>query len=251
MDNNQTAFQKPTLNQSTDDLKEDLRITERVKHGATMEDMAREIEPLAQNPVEALALLKNGNARFYSNRSVRPLLSAVERRAQVVAQTPFAVILGCADSRVPTETVFDCGSGELFTIRVAGNVTGSNVLASIEYAVLHLKPHLIVVMGHEGCGAVAAAMLPAEKRDKEPENVRKLLDKIVPAVSNLPPIRDHKARMREAVIANVRQQVHHLKENPVAIAAIKREQITVVGAYYEISSGAVDFLETEDELRVH
>lgn len=251
MDNNQTALQNPTMNQSNDDFSDDVKIAERVKHGATMEDMAREIEPLAQNPVEALALLKNGNARFYSNRSARPILSAVERRAQVVAQTPFAIILGCADSRVPTETVFDCGSGELFTIRVAGNVIGSNVLASIEYAVLHLKPHLVVVMGHEGCGAVAAAMLPEEKRDKEPENVRALLDKIVPAVSNLPPIRDHKARMREAVIANVRQQIHQLKQNPVVIAAVKREQITVVGAYYEISSGAVDFLETDEELNLH
>lgn len=215
-----------------------------------MADMAREIEPLAQNPAEAIALLKNGNARFFSNHSTRPMLSAVERRAQVVAQTPFAIILGCADSRVPTETVFDCGSGELFTIRVAGNVIGGNVLASIEYAIEHLKSHLVVVMGHEGCGAVKAAMMPEEERNKEPENVRRLLDSIVPAVCNLPAIRDYKARMREAVIANVREQVHALNQNEVTIEAVKREQIMVVGAYYEISSGAVDFLETEEELSV-
>ncbi|MCP9495662.1 MAG: carbonic anhydrase [Pyrinomonadaceae bacterium MAG19_C2-C3] len=251
MDDNQTIHQNPVLNQKDNDFKDDFRIAERVKHGATMADMAREIEPLAQTPLEALDLLKNGNARFYSNRSTRPMLSAVERRAQVVAQTPFATILGCADSRVPTETIFDCGSGELFIIRVAGNAISGNVLASIEYAIQHLKSHLVVIMGHEGCGAVKAAMMPEEERNKEPENVQRLLNKIVPAVCNIPPIRDYKARMREAVIANVREQVHALKQNEVTMAAVAREQIMVVGAYYEISSGAVDFLETEEELRVN
>lgn len=224
------------------------RFTELAKRGATMEDAAREIEPVAQNPEEAIERLKIGNASFYSNQSPRPALPAIERRAQVITQTPFAVILGCADSRVPTETVFDCGSGELFTIRVAGNVVGNNVLASIEYAIKHLKPHLVVVMGHEGCGAVKAAMLTEAERNEEPENVQNLLDKIVPAVKDLPPIRDAKARMREAVIANVRLQVYELKKNAVVTSAVECGQIKVVGAYYEISSGAVDMLETDEEL---
>jgi len=227
-----------------------LRSAELVKRGATMEDVAKEFEPAAQTPAEAITRLKNGNARYFSNQSLRSPLSPLERRAQVVAQTPFAIVLGCADSRVPTENIFDQSSGELFTIRVAGNVIGGNVLASIEYAIEHLKSHLVVVMGHEGCGAVNAAMLSEDKRRAEPENVQALLERIVPAVSNLPKIRDGKARMREAVIANVRLQVHELKQNRTIIRAIERKQIEVVGAYYEISSGAVDFFETEDELRL-
>ena len=227
-----------------------LRSAELVKRGATMEDVAKEFEPAAQTPAEAIARLKNGNARYFSNQSLRSPLSPLERRAQIVAQTPFAIVLGCADSRVPTENIFDQSSGELFTIRVAGNVIGGNVLASIEYAIEHLKSHLVVVMGHEGCGAVNAAMLSEDKRRAEPENVQALLERIVPAVNNLPKIRDAKAGMREAVIANVRLQVHELKQNPTVISAIERKQIEVVGAYYEISSGAVDFFETDEELRL-
>jgi carbonic anhydrase len=229
----------------------DLKLTELIKRGATMEEIAQLKEPVAKTPAEALRALKAGNARFFSGQTQRPDLSPMERRAQIIGQTPFAVILGCADSRVPTEMVFDQGSGHLFTNRVAGNVIGPSTLGSIEYAILHLKTHLVAVMGHEGCGAVSAAMtMNEEQRRSEPEFIQLMVGRIAPAVSNLPAIRDNKARMREAVISNVRLQVHILKENPVVEAAIKRKQIAVVGAYYEISSGAVDFLETEEDLRL-
>lgn len=105
-------------------------------------------------------------------------------------------------------------------------------------------------MGHEGCGAVQAAMLPQAQRQKEPENVRQLLEQIAPAVAKLPPIRDRKARSREAVIANVRLQVHRLRQNPVIAEAERQKRIVVIGAYYELSSGAVDFLETPEDLRL-
>jgi carbonic anhydrase len=105
-------------------------------------------------------------------------------------------------------------------------------------------------MGHEGCGAVKAALLPEAARNSEAANVRALLNKIEPAVRNLPKIRDEKAKTREAVIANVRLQVNNLKQNQTIQAGIKRGQIGVVGAYYEITSGAVDFFETDEELRV-
>ena len=90
--------------------------------------------------------------------------SAVERRAQILGQTPFAVVLGCSDSRVPTEIIFDQSLGSLFITRVAGNIVEMGTTGSIEYAVEHLKTHLVVVMGHEGCGAVKAALLPASDR---------------------------------------------------------------------------------------
>jgi carbonic anhydrase len=227
----------------------DGRIAEVVKRGTTMEEIARLREPVARTPAEAIRELKIGNSRFFSGTAERPEISALERRAQILAQTPFAVVLGCSDSRVPIEVVFDQGLGNLFVTRVAGNVVESATIGSIEYAVEHLKSHVVVVMGHEGCGAVKAAMLPQETRDKEPECVRFLLDRIAPAVNAIAAIRDEKARMREAVVANVRQQVHALRRNPTIQRAIERGQISLVGAYYEITSGAVDFFETEESLR--
>jgi carbonic anhydrase len=177
-------------------------------------------------------------------------LGANQRRAQILSQSPFAIIVGCADSRVPTEIVYDQSLGSLFVIRVAGNIVEPATAGSVEYAVDHLKSRLIVVMGHEGCGAVAAAMLPDEARAKEGANVQFLLDQIRPAVSGVPELRDKKARMREAVIANVRRQTHLMKQNPTVAKAVEADKVRVVGAYYEIGSGAVDFVETEDELRI-
>ncbi len=223
-------------------------LAELIKKGATMEEVARLRDPIAISPSAALRELKAGNARFYGGVARRPEVSANERRAQILSQTPFAVVVGCSDSRVPTEIVYDQGLGSLFITRVAGNIADPATLGSVEYAVEHLKSHVVVVMGHEGCGAVKAAMLPAAVRAREPENVRYLLDQIVPAVTGIPAIRDEKARLREAVISNVRLQVHKMRQNPVIQRAEKSGKITVVGAFYEIGSGAVDFLETPAEL---
>jgi carbonic anhydrase len=229
----------------------ELQLAELTKRGATMEEIARLREPVARTPEEAVRALKLGNARYYGGQALRQEHSPVERRAQIVGQTPFAVVLGCSDSRVPTEHVFDVGPGHIFTVRVAGNVVAPTTLGSIEYAVKHLKPHVLVVMGHEGCGAVHAAMtLTEEEVGDEPEHVQLLINRIGPAVRHLPHIRDAKARMREAVIASVRQQVFYLNQNPVVQEAVGAGQVVVIGAYYEISSGAVDFLETEEDLRL-
>jgi carbonic anhydrase len=226
-------------------------LAEIIKRGATMEEIAKLREPIAGSPQEAIYALKTGNARFFGGLARRPEMSANERRAQILSHTPFAGVLGCSDSRVPTEIVYDQGLGSLFIARVAGNVVDPGTAGSLEYAINHLKVRLLVVMGHEGCGAVAGAMLPAAQRMAEAQNVRYLLDLIQPAVANLPAIRDTKARMREAVISNVRLQVHRLKQNPAVQAAVQRGQVQVIGAYYEIGSGAVDFLETDEELRLN
>lgn len=233
-----------------DSVLTDMKLSDAVKRGATMEEIAKLRDPVARTPQEALRALKTGNARFFSGEAVRPELSAAERRAQILGQTPFAVVLGCSDSRVPIEIVFDQGLGYLFITRVAGNVVETGTVGSIEYAVEHLKTHLVVVMGHEGCGAVKAALLPAEVRAKESASIQALLNQISPSVSKIPKIRDEKAKMREAVIANVRQQVSDLKKQPLIQTAIAKNKIAVVGAYYEITSGAVDFFETDEELRV-
>ena len=228
----------------------DPRLDELIRRGATMEEVAKLKDPVATNPDEAIRALKIGNARFFGGQAQRPEASAAERRAQILGQTPFGVVLSCSDSRVPTEIVFDQGLGDLFITRVAGNVVDRTTLGSIEYAVGHLKTNVVVVMGHEGCGAVKAALLPPEERARETENIQFLLNQIIPSLQKLPAIRDEKAKMREAVIANVRVQVQNLKKGKFIQDAIRSKKIAVIGAFYEITSGAVDFLETEEELRV-
>ncbi len=225
------------------ELQRDLRAMELITHGATLDQIAATLGPRVKTPEEAIRELKAGNARFFTGEARRPELAANQRRAQIYTQTPFAAILGCADSRVPTEIVYDQGLGDLFTTRVAGNVVTPATVGSLEYAVLHLKPRVVVVMGHEGCGAVHAAMLSPVERQKEPENVRMLLDAIAPSLTQMPQMVDRKARMREAVIRNVRWQVQQLKKTPVIADALARKEIAVIGTFYEISSGAVDFIE--------
>ncbi|MDQ3751174.1 MAG: carbonic anhydrase [Acidobacteriota bacterium] len=233
-----------------DAILQDQRISDAVKRGATMQEIAQLRDPIARTPEEALRALKTGNARFFGGQARRPEVAAAERRAQILGQTPFAVILACSDSRVPTEIVFDQGLGTLFITRIAGNVVDAGTTGSIEYAVNHLKTHIVVVMGHEGCGAVKAALLPAADRARETPSIQALLNQIVPSVSKIPKLRDEKAKMREAVVANVRQQVFNIKKQPAIQAAIASNKIAVVGAFYEITSGAVDFFETDEDLRL-
>ena len=219
-------------------------MAELTKRGATMEQIALLKDPTANSPDEALQALQTGNARFYSSVPQCTSLSINERRAQIIAQTPFAVVLGCADSRVPVEIIFDQGPGDIFSIRVVGNVVEASTLGSIEYAIRHLKVYLVVILGHEGCGAVAAAMNNDNGQlAREPEHVRYLIERVLPSVQNMPDIQDAKARMREALVNNVRHQMRALLENEVVQQAIAKGQIKVKGAIYEIGSGAVDFLE--------
>jgi carbonic anhydrase len=223
-------------------------LLEAVRRGASMEDIAKLRDPDICNPDDALDALRAGNERFFTGKSHRPETGANERRAQIMSQTPFAVVLACSDSRVPVEVVFDQGLGDLFIVRVAGHVVDAATLGSIEYAIEHLKCRLLVVMGHEGCGAVKAALLPEAEVAGEPEHVRRLLGLIRPALDGMPAIRDTKARMREAVLHNVRLQVARVRDNPTVQAAEQEGKIRVAGAYYEIGSGAAEFLVDEDEL---
>ncbi len=233
------------LNQETDP-----RVRELVAIGGSMEEIAAIRGPSIKTPHQAIRELKLGNTRFVLGQSQRADLAPNLRRVQLLTQTPFAVVLNCADSRVPTEIVYDQGLGSIFTARNAGNVADPGALGSLEYAVKHLKPHVVVVMGHEGCGAVHGAMLPIEERNKEPTSLQSLLNQILPAVAELPLIRDRKARMREAVINNVRLQVSRVNEDAVIKDAIHKKKILVIGAYYEITSGLVEFLDSPEELKL-
>ncbi|THF83952.1 carbonic anhydrase [Deinococcus sp. KSM4-11] len=224
------------------------RILDAIRRGASMEDIADLKDADVQTPEAAIQALKDGNARFFSGQVARPEIGANERRAHIMGQTPYAAVLACSDSRVPVELVFDQGLGQLFVVRVAGNVVGEAGLGTLEYAIEHLDVHLIMVMGHEGCGAVAAALLPEEKIAQEPENLQALIRRIQPSVANLPAIRDKKARMREAVLNNIRLQAKILREHPLIAQAEAEGRIRVVGGYYEIGSGAVDFLVEDEDL---
>lgn len=225
------------------------RVLDAIRRGASMQDIADLKDADVQSPEAAIRALQDGNARFFSGSASRPELGANERRAQIMGQTPFAAILACSDSRVPVELVFDQGFGQLFVVRVAGNVIGEAGLGTLEYAIKHLDVQLVMVMGHEGCGAVASAMLPLEQIAQEPANLRKVIERIRPSVEHMPPIRDKKARMREAVINNVRQQVAVLREQDVVREAEQTGKIRVIGGFYEIGSGAVDFLIDDEDLR--
>ncbi len=214
-----------------------------------MADIA-DIKPeTVQSPAQAIEALIDGNTRFFDGTSKRSELGANERRAQIIGQTPFAAVLACSDSRVPVELVFDQGFGDLFVVRVAGNVVGESGLGTLEYAIRHLNIHLIMVLGHEGCGAVSAALCPEEEIILHPPALQALIRRIQPSVQNLPPIRDKKARMREAVINNVRHQATVLRAQEVIRGAEDSGQIQVIGGFYEIGSGAVDFFIDEEDLK--
>src|SRR4051812_3172393 len=189
-------------------------------------------------PAEALARLEAGNQRFKSGSLQHPDES-VERRTQLgKGQAPFAVVLGCADSRVPPELTFDQGLGDLFVIRVAGNIIDDGIVASIEYGVEHLGARLIVVLGHERCGAVTAAKETIAAGGKAPGHLTTLVTAIKPAVDATATV-----DLDATIKANVLNVVKALETSePVLKAMVEKKEIVVKGAYYDLDSGAVTFL---------
>jgi len=221
-----------------------------VEHGIgfTMQEAkqhaeARASEAKEKTPQEVLQGLQKGNTRFWMGVPSKNVGSAFQRRALISMQYPSVAILGCSDSRVPTEIVFDQGLGDLFVVRVAGNCLDISTLASLQYAVNHLKVKVLVVMGHEACGAVKAAGLPTAKIEQEPAALSAALKGLKRGLDDrrLEQISDSRSRDREAVVTNVRTQIQGLAENKAVMAAVRRKELIVVGAFYEISSGIVDF----------
>jgi carbonic anhydrase len=190
---------------------------------------------------EALARLVDGNVRFVRGEARFPTIQKEILAELAKGQRPYATILGCSDSRVPPELIFDAGFGELFIARVAGNVISPEVLGTLQYAGVHLRTPLFVVLGHEGCGAVNAA-LAARTGPRELTRIALLLDNILPGLRDLPPGLAPDEEARAAVEANVRWSMHQLLDTPEARARMVEGTMKLVGAVYELDSGRVRFL---------
>ena len=184
---------------------------------------------------ESLNRLKEGNARFVADKLDGKLQNRSRRDSIVGGQAPYAIILGCADSRVVPELAFDAGLGELFVVRVAGNIANSSSIASIEYAVAHLGSKLIVVLGHQSCGAVTAAVSGGDNG----YNLNHLLSHITPAIA----ASKEGATVNDVTKKNAELTVGELKNRSEIIGnAIDKREVKIVHAYYNLDSGKVDFL---------
>jgi carbonic anhydrase len=196
---------------------------------------------------DALDRLREGNTRFAND--VRKDGSFSMRRAALVdRQFPFAIVLGCSDSRVPAELVFDQGVGDLFVIRVAGNIVAPSQVGSVEFAATRFKTRLVVVLGHSGCGAILATLeelrQPAANQSL---NLRSIVERVRPSVEPLlesPLARDEGALVHHAVRANVRASANHLRHGSAILEnLIANEGLLVVGAEYSLESGEVEFFD--------
>lgn len=194
----------------------------------------------------ALARLRDGNARFVANvRSSDAFVSHTRRAELSAGQQPFAIILGCSDSRVPAEIVFDQGLGDLFVIRVAGNIVAPSQVGSVEFAAARYETRLVVVLGHSQCGAILATIeelrVPTENQSR---NLRAIVDRVRPSVEGLLANQvDPDTLVQRAVRANIHASVNHLRHgSPVLEQLIQDEGVQIVGAEYSLETGVVEFL---------
>ncbi|MCJ7590996.1 MAG: carbonic anhydrase [Woeseiaceae bacterium] len=201
--------------------------------------------------VDALERLREGNRRFVSDEVSEETLASREHRAGAAKpQNPFAIILACSDSRVPTELIFDRGIGDLFVIRVAGNIVAPSQIGSIEFAAKQFGTRLVVVLGHSDCGAIIATLqeLGLKESHRSP-NLRAIVDRIRPAVE--PILDEHsdlddKAVVDECVRANVRASVEQLRHGSLILEQlIDSGDLTIIGAEYSIETGYIEFFEND------
>ncbi len=209
---------------------------------------------------QALARLREGNRRFVDHVvSLEALLSHARREDHARAQRPFAVILGCSDSRAPAEFVFDQGLGDLFVIRVAGNIAAPSQIGSVEFAVARFGIRLVVVLGHSNCGAIQATLEAVDHPQDVSPALHAIVDRIMPALGEHAETHggahDHanlhandqghalaERRMRDAVRANVRYTTARLRADSTYLDRMCHEQgLSIIGADYDLSSGVVDF----------
>jgi len=201
---------------------------------------------------EALERLKEGNRRFVSEDwSTQTLPSGTRRREVAAGQQPFAIILGCSDSRVPAEMVFDQGLGELFVIRVAGNIVAPSQIGSVEFAAERFGTRLVIVLGHSKCGAIQATVEELERPSgMRSPNLRSIVDRVRPSVEEL--LKTDLRSNREALLhhagrANIRASAAHLRHGSQTIEEmIARNGLLVVGAEYSLETGIVDFFDEWD-----
>jgi len=198
---------------------------------------------------DALERLREGNRRFVANVRGHTALANAARRMELAAgQEPFAIVLGCSDSRVPAEIVFDQGLGDLFVIRVAGNIVAPSQIGSVEFAAERFGTRLVVVLGHSRCGAVLATLDELHRpTDKQSRNLASIVDRIRPSVEALLATethRDAETLVNDAVRANVRVSVSQLRHGSAILEQlIRSEGLVVVGAEYSLETGEVDFFD--------
>jgi carbonic anhydrase len=190
---------------------------------------------------EALHRLIAGNLRFQQGTTRSPTIQKEILAHLAGGQEPFATVLGCSDSRVPPELVFDAGIGALFVVRVAGNVLASAVRGSMQYAGVHLHTPLFVVLGHEDCGAVRTALAAKLHGGRERSHIQALVDEIVPGLSEVDPEAPPALQLARAVEANVRWSMRRILETPEAQARAAEGDFRLVGAVFDIASGRVRF----------
>ena len=191
---------------------------------------------------EALQRLLDGNARFVRGVSNGDHRDARRRQELVNGQNPFAAILCCSDSRVPPELIFDQGLGDIFVVRVAGNVVLEDALGSMEYADVHLHTWLIMVLGHERCGAVRTTLDAMFRHGHEPKHITELAKLIRPALKDIDPKATPAEQVHAGVEANVRQSLRQLAEIEEVAAALKNGSVQLVGAVYDAETGKVRLL---------
>lgn len=192
---------------------------------------------------EGLRRLVEGNERFLKGEARFPTVQKDVLAALAKAQHPYATIIGCSDSRVPPELIFDANFGELFVIRVAGNVLSPEVAGSLQYAGIHLRTPLFVVLGHENCGAVQAALAKKFRNAREPARIELLLENILPGLEIIDESAEPAAQSQLAVEANVRWTMRQIAESPEGRFRAAEGVYRLVGAIFEIESGRVRFLE--------
>ena len=208
---------------------------------ATEREIADALRP--RTPAEALARLMAGNARFAAGKAIHPDAGQPWREGLVAGQHPFVTLLGCSDSRVSPTVIFDQGLGDMFVVSDAGNVVDPEVAGSIEYAVDYLHTPLVMVLGHESCGAITAALAERAHYHAEPADLTALLDDIAPALVDVPTNIGQAEQVARGVEENVRLSVQRLCELPDLAAAIEQGQIEVRGAIYNLETGRVRLLD--------
>ena len=191
---------------------------------------------------EALQRLIEGNHRFLRGETRFPTMPKDILAHLAKGQQPFATILGCSDSRVPPELIFDAGIGALFVVRVAGNVISPEVGGSIQYAGVHLRTPLFVVLGHDGCGAVQAALDARLHGVQQRSRIQTLVNDILPGLPDIDPQTPRSMQLACAVEANVRWSMRQILEAPEVQARIAEGEMKLVGGLFDIASGGVTFL---------
>lgn len=216
-----------------------------VKESAVEKESEKAEKSEAKTPDDALALLKSGNQRFVDNKLANNDLGEMRRKELAEGQEPFAVVVTCSDSRVVPEHVFDQGLGDIFVIRVAGNILDKAEIGSVEYAVDHLGSKVVVILGHESCGAVTTAVAKVEKPadTQTTENIDAFLDNIEPAVVKAKETKlEGKELVEKTADINVEMAADQLAADSALVKkAVDESKVKIVGAKYHLSSGEISW----------